>query len=80
MNTDDFKNLATESSWYGKFLDLFNCQYTTDSNDEENDNRIEDEEIPKNEANAVDGGNQRPSYPNNPNSDSIIDIENHGSH
>ena len=75
-NISDSKDWAAESPWYEKFLKMFNCQYMADSNDEENQSSVLDAEMPHDDADQVEDGNQEPSNPNSQRNDSIIDIEN----
>ena len=79
-NAPEFKNWATENPWYGKFLEVFNCQYTTDSNDDEPQSIVLDAELPNDEENQFDVDNQQPSTPNNQHRDASVDIENNGTH
>ena len=79
-NTSEFKDWAAENPWYEKFLEVFNCQYTNNSNDDENKSTFRDAEVPDDEANPVDVGNQHPPTPNNQHRDSSDDIENDSSH
>ena len=74
MNSSKFKDFASESLLYERFLNLFNWQFSEDLDKEENDDEGDEGEDYNQEANRdVD---QQHAIPNNQSVNPIIDLEN----
>ena len=74
MNSSEFKDPASESPVYERFLGLFNWQYKEDlDKDENNDDGGEGEDY-KQEANRYD--DQQHAIPNNKHVNPLVDLEN----
>ena len=74
MNSSEFKDLASESPVYERFLNLFNWQYREDPDKEENDDEEGEGEDHNQEANRYD--DQLHAIPNNQSVNPIVDLEN----
>ena len=74
MNSSEFKDLASESPVYERFLNLFNWQYREDPDKEENDDEEGEGEDHNQEANRYD--DQLHAIPNNQSVNLIVDLEN----
>ena len=48
INGSDFKDIITESVWYGTFLNCFNCQYTDWELDDDTIHSNYDEDVVEN--------------------------------
>ena len=73
MNSSEFKDLASESQVYERFLNLFNWQFREDLDKEENDDKGGEGEDYNQEANRDD--DQQHAIPNNQSVNPIIDLE-----
>ena len=74
MNSSKFKDLASESPVYERFLNLFNWQYRKDPEKEENDDEEAEGDDYNQEANGYD--DQLHAIPNNRSVNPIVDLEN----
>ena len=74
MNSSKFKDFASESLLYERFLNLFNWQFSEDLDKEENDDEGGEGEDYNQEANRDD--DQQHAIPNNQSVNPIIDLEN----
>ena len=74
MNSSEFKDFASESLLYERFLNLFNWQFSEDLDKEENDDEGGEGEDYNQEANRDD--DQQHAIPNNQSVNPIIDLEN----
>ena len=74
MNSSEFKDFASESLLYERFLNLFNWQFREDLDKEENDDEGDEGEDYNQEANRDD--DQQHAIPNNQSVNPIIDLEN----